>query len=187
MAEEWIGNWKRKKQKTTYSNPWIDVEHHDVENPNGGQGIYGVVRFKNLAIGVIPLDDSLNTWIVGQHRYPQNKYSWEIPEGGGPKGIDPIESAKRELKEEVGLEADRYRLFLEMDLSNSVSDEEAFLYVATGLTEVDVEPDETEDLQIRKLPFQEVYAMVMNGEITDAMSVAAVLKLHILLKEEGKL
>lgn len=186
MAEEWIGNWKQKNKKTKYDNNWIEVEHHEVVNPNGGEGIYGVVRFKNLAIGVIPIDADGNTWIVGQHRYPQNKFSWEIPEGGGPLAIDPLESAKRELQEEVGLVAENYDMYLEMDLSNSVSDEVAYIYCATNLTLVEKNPDETEVLSIKKLPFKDVHQMVMNGEITDAMSVAGVLKLKVLL-DSGKL
>ncbi len=178
---EWIGNWKRKSKRTAYDNAWIKVEHNEVINPNGGQGVYGVVHYKNLAIGVIPLDENNNTWLVGQHRYPQNKFSWEIPEGGGPLDINPLESAKRELQEEVGLKAENYKLFLEMDLSNSVSDEKALIYVARGLTYVDVSPDDTEALEVVKKPFNEVYKMVMNGEITDAMSVAGILKLAVLL------
>lgn len=177
MVEESIGNWKRKNRRTEYENNWIKVDHDEVVNPNGGSGIYGVVHFKNLAIGVIPLDEENNTWIVGQHRYPQNKYSWEIPEGGGPLEIDPLESAKRELQEEVGLEAQNYELILEMDLSNSVSDERALIYVAKGLTTTSTSPDDTEQLKIKKIPFKDVLTMVMSGEITDAMSVAGILKL----------
>ena len=179
--EEWIGNWKKKSKKTTYENAWIKVEHHEVINPNGGHGIYGVVNYKNIAIGVIPLDENNNTWLVGQHRYPQNKFSWEIPEGGGPLDIPPLTSAKRELQEEVGLIAENYELFLEMDLSNSVSDEIALIYVARGLTYVVSNPDETEALEVVKKPFSEVYQMVMDGEITDAMSVAGILKLQRIL------
>jgi len=182
MAEEWIGNWKQKSKKIEYSNNWIDVEHHEITNPNGGEGIYGVVKYKNLAIGIIALDEDNNTWIVGQHRYPQNKFSWEIPEGGGPLGVNPLESAKRELQEEVGLEAKNWNMFLEMDLSNSVSDEVAYIYLAKDLSFVDVNPDETELLEIKKIPFLEVHKMVMEGKITDAMSVAAVLKLYNILK-----
>jgi 8-oxo-dGTP pyrophosphatase MutT (NUDIX family) len=177
MAEELIGNWKRKNRKTEYENNWIKVDHDEVINPNGGKGIYGVVHYKNLAIGVIPLDEENNTWLVGQHRYPQNKYSWEIIEGGGPIGVDPIESAKRELQEEVGLTAESYDLFLEMDLSNSVSDERALIYVAKGLKQVNTNPDDTEVLDVIKKPFREVLKMVMQGEITDSMSVAGILKL----------
>ena len=184
MAEELIGNWKRKSRKTEYDNNWIRVDHDEVVNPNGGKGIYGVVHYKNLAIGIIPLDDENNTWLVGQHRYPQNKYSWEIIEGGGPIGISPLESAKRELQEEVGLVADSFELFLEMDLSNSVSDEKALIYVAKGLTQVNAGPEETEVLEVVKKPFTEVLRMVMQGEITDSMSVAGILKLAFILNVE---
>jgi 8-oxo-dGTP pyrophosphatase MutT (NUDIX family) len=175
--EELIGNWQRKSRQTSYENNWIKVSHDEVINPNGGEGIYGVVHYKNLAIGVIPLDEHNNTWLVGQHRYPQNKFSWEIPEGGGPLGIDPIESAKRELQEEVGLTAENYELILEMDLSNSVSDEQALIYVAKGLTPVNDNLDETEVLEVVKKPITEVLEMVIKGEITDSMSVAGILKL----------
>ncbi len=177
MANELIGNWKRKSRKTEYDNNWIRVDHDEVVNPNGGNGIYGVVHYKNLAIGIIPIDEEDNTWLVGQHRYPQNKYTWEIIEGGGPLAIDPLDSAKRELQEEVGLTADSYELLLEMDLSNSVSDEKALIYVAKGLNHVINNPDDTEVLDVVKKPFSEVLRMVMKGEITDSMSVAGILKL----------
>jgi 8-oxo-dGTP pyrophosphatase MutT (NUDIX family) len=182
MESELIGNWKRKSRQQIYSNNWISIFHDDVVNPNGGNGIYGVVHFKNLAIGVIPIDENGYTWLVGQHRYPQNKFSWEIPEGGGPLGIDPLESAKRELQEEVGLAADDWQLILKMDLSNSVSDEEALIYLAKGLEFIQANPEETEELQLKHLPFSEAYRMVLNGEITDSMSVAGILKANLILK-----
>ena len=176
MENELIGNWKRKSRNNVYDNNWISVFHDEVVNPNGGNGIYGVVHFKNLAIGVIPIDENWFTWLVGQHRYPQNKFSWEIPEGGGPLAIDPLASAKRELQEEVGLAANKWKLILEMDLSNSVSDERALIYIARDLHEVDKMPEETEELHLRHLPFKEAYEMVLKGEITDSMSVAGILK-----------
>jgi 8-oxo-dGTP pyrophosphatase MutT (NUDIX family) len=147
-----------------------------VINPNGGDGIYGVVHFKHLAIGVIPIDENGFTWLVGQHRYPQNKFSWEIPEGGGKLNIDPLESAKRELQEEVGLGAKTWSRILYMDLSNSVSDEAAIIYLAKDLYKLEAQPDETEELHLLHLPFNDAYEMVMNGEITDSMSVAGLLR-----------
>lgn len=181
MENEQIGNWKRKSRAKKYNNNWISIYHDEVQNPSGGDGIYGVVHFKNLAIGIVALDENKNTWLVGQHRYPQNKYSWEIPEGGGPLGIPALESAKRELKEEVGLEAETWQEILHMDLSNSVSDEEAIIYLATNLTHGQSEPEETEQLAVKHIPFSEAFDMVMRGEITDAMSVAAILKTKIIL------
>lgn len=177
--------WQTLKTDIVYSNNWIEVKHNQILNPAGNEGIYGVVHFKNLAIGVIPLDEENNTWIVGQYRYPLNKYSWEIPEGGGIIGVDPLESAKRELVEECGIEAKYWHKLIEMDLSNSVSDELAIIYVARGLTFVPAQPDETEQLTIKKVPFAQVFEMVMNGEITDAMSVGAVLKAQHILNQEA--
>ena len=184
MENELIGNWKRKSRQKTYSNNWISVYHDQVVNPNGGEGIYGVVHFKNLAIGVIPIDENGFTWLVGQHRYPQNKFSWEIPEGGGPLGIEPLASAKRELQEEVGLAANSWQLILEMDLSNSVSDEAAMIFIAKDLYEVGATPEETEELEIKHLPFEDAYEMVLRGEITDSMSVAGILKANLLLQKK---
>ena len=181
MESELIGNWKKISRTTSYDNNWIRVYHDEVINPNGGAGIYGVVHFKNLAIGIIPIDHKGYTWLVGQHRYPHNKFSWEIPEGGGPLGIEPLISAKRELQEEVGLAAKHWELLLELDLSNSVSDERALIYIAKELYEVDKMPEETEDLTLKHLPFKDVLHMVLSGEITDSMSVAGILKAaHVL-------
>lgn len=173
--------WKTLGADEKYDNPWINVTEYQVINPSGGQGIYGKVHFKNLAIGIIPLDKDQHTWLVGQYRYPLGQYSWEIPEGGGKLGIDPLDSAKRELLEETGLKAGRWTRIQDMHLSNSVSDEFAIIYLAEELTQHEAEPEETEQLLIKRIPFEEAYQMVLNGEITDAMSVAALLKLKLML------
>lgn len=173
--------WKSLTQKPIYSNSWISVTEHQVINPNGGEGIYGVVNFKNLAIGVVALDENLNIWLVGQFRFPINQFSWEIPEGGGPLSDDPLLSAKRELKEETGLEANYWKEILRMHLSNSVSDELSIIYLATGLIEGVSNPEETEKLNVQKVSFIEAYNRVLAGEITDSISVAAILKTKILL------
>jgi ADP-ribose pyrophosphatase len=175
--------WKIVAQKAVYDNPWINVTEFDVLNPSGNPGIYGKVHFKNIAIGILPLDDELNTYLVGQYRFPLEQYSWEMPEGGGPIGIDPIESAKRELLEETGLKAESWTEILQIHLSNSVSDELSILYLARGLKQFEAEPEETEQLIVNKVPFEEVYQMVCRGEITDAMTVAAVLKVRLLIIE----
>lgn len=166
-----------------YENPWISLTEYQVINPSGNPGIYGKVHFKNIAIGVLPLDDELNTYLVGQYRFALGQYSWEMPEGGGPLGIDPIESAKRELLEETGLKAKSWTEIQRLHLSNSVSDELSILYVARDLQQFEAEPEDTEQLIVHKLPFEEVYQMVCRGEITDAMTVAAVLKTRLLLIE----
>ncbi|MBP7514164.1 MAG: NUDIX hydrolase [Flavobacteriales bacterium] len=175
------GPWTSVKEEVRYETPWIRITHHDIIDPSGREGIYGTIHFKNLAIGVVPLDEDLNTWIVGQYRYPIEAYSWEIPEGGGRRDIPPIESAKRELREEAGIEADHWQEILRMDLSNSASDEHAILYVAQGLTFHRPQPDHDEELELKKLPFEELYGMVVRGEVLDSLTIAAVLKVKIML------
>lgn len=170
--------WTTLSTREVYTNKWIQLTEHEVLNPSGGKGIYGKVHFKNKAIGIIPVDREGNTWLVGQYRYTLNEYSWEIPEGGGPMEADLLESAKRELKEETGLTANRWQLLMRIHTSNSVTDEEGFIFLAEELTEGISEPEETEgDLTVKKLPLHEAVTMVMNGEITDSMSMAGLLKL----------
>ncbi|HMH21589.1 MAG TPA: NUDIX hydrolase [Puia sp.] len=173
--------WTVLSQKTVYENKWIGVTEYDVLNPKGGKGIYGKVHFKNIAIGILPLDEEGNTWLVGQWRFPLDAYSWEIPEGGGDPGADPLDAAKRELKEETGLVAGRWSTIQEMHLSNSVSDERAILYLARDLQQQQANPEDEEQLIIRKLPFEEACRMVETGEITDSISVAAILRVKLML------
>ena len=176
--------WQVLDQKEVYDNRWIHVTEYDVLNPSGNKGIYGKVHFKNVAIGVVPLDEDLNTYLVGQYRFAPGLYSWEMPEGGGPLDSDPLESAKRELLEETGLKAQSWTEILRMHLSNSVSDELSIIYLARDLQQFEAEPEDTEQLIIHKLPFAEVYRMVCRGEITDSMTVVAVLKMQVMLLEK---
>ena len=170
--------WRITGTREVYANRWIEVREDGVIHPSGNPGIYGVVHFNNLAIGVIPVDGEGNTWLVGQYRYPLKQYSWEIPEGGVPLGENPLHGAQRELLEETGIVATQWTLLLEMHLSNSVSDERALVYVAKGLSFQQACPEETEVLSVKKVPLQEAFRMVMRGEITDSMSVAGLLKLQ---------
>ena len=178
-----VNPWKINHEENIYDNPWINITEFQVINPSGNPGIYGQVHFKNKAIGVLPLDEKLNTYLVGQFRFPLKQYSWEIPEGGGPLSGEHLDSAKRELLEETGLKAAKWTEIQRMYLSNSVCDEEAIIYLAQNLEQFEAEPEETEQLTIKKLPFEEVYQMVCRGEITDAITVAAVLKVHIMIAE----
>ena len=180
MTSEY-NNWTTTDITEVYDNPWIKVEHHQVINPSGKPGIYGKVHFKNIAIGIIPLDDELNTWIVGQYRYPLDRYSWEIPMGGGPVEKDILESAKRELREETGISADHWQEIMTLHTSNCVTDETGVVYLAHGLHFGPADFDESEDLKIKSLPFRQVVDMVMKNQITDAISIAGILKLHQIL------
>lgn len=172
--------WITVSSKIVLDNNWIKVYNHDVLNPNGNDGVYGMVHFKNLAIGIIPIDKDLSTYLVGQYRFPLKQYSWEIPEGGGPLNCNPLDSAKRELVEETGIRAEHYQEILKMHLSNSVSDEKAHVYMATGLSFHDSSPEDTEQLVVKKVTLNEAFEMIVNGEITDSMSVAGLLKVQLL-------
>jgi 8-oxo-dGTP pyrophosphatase MutT (NUDIX family) len=174
--------WQTLSETIPYENPWISVSHREVLNPSGGKGIYGVVQFKNIAVGVIPLDNEGNTWLVGQYRYTLQQYHWEIPEGGCPMGSDPLLSAQRELLEETGIVADLWTTLLELHTSNSVTNEYGVAYIAQKLNFGVAEPEETEQLHVKKMPFSEVVEMVMNGEITDALSMTSILKANELIK-----
>lgn len=178
-----VNPWKIIGEKEIYNNKWIGLTEYDVINPSGGKGIYGKVHFKNVAIGIVPLDDELNTYLVGQYRFTLNKYSWEIPEGGGPLDELPLDAAKRELLEETGLKANEWKEILQMHLSNSVSDEFSVIYVAKGLQQFAAMPEETEQLAVKKIKFDEAYTMVTQGLITDSVSVAAILKVKLMLME----
>lgn len=176
-----INPWQLLESNIQYENPWIRVEEDKVINPSGGRGIYGRVHFKNIAVGVIPIDSDENTWLVGQYRYPLDEYSWEIPEGGCPLGEAELDAAKRELKEETGLVAEHWEEFLRIHTSNSVSDERGVVFLAKDLTEGKTQFEETEDLKIKKLPLVEAFQMVLDGKITDSISMAALLKLKTVL------
>lgn len=173
--------WKTKSRAVSYENNWISIEHHEIVNPSGKDGIYGVIRFKNTAIGIVPLDTEGNTWIVGQFRYPINEYSWEIPEGGGNKSNDPLESAKRELQEETGIIAKQWEMVQKVHLSNSASDEVGLIYLARELTFTESSPEETEELVVKKIPVTELIELVEKGKITDGLTVIAALKLKVLI------
>ena len=169
--------WKKLRSRIVYDNPWITVYEDHVVNPSGGENQYGHVHFKNKAIAIVPLDDEGNTWLVGQDRYTLGAYSWEVPMGGAASDEEPLDAAKRELKEETGLSAAKWTHIMHLHTSNSITDEEGFVFLAENLSEGEPEFEETEKLEIRKLPLDDALEMVDSGQITDAISVAAILKI----------
>ncbi len=181
MSKEFENPWKMIRSRAIYDNPWISVREEDVLKPNGAPGIYGVVSFKNKAIGIVPVDSEGYTYLVGQFRYTLNEYTWEIPEGGGPMHETALESAQRELEEETGLKAANWQDLGRIHTSNSVTDEEGFLFLATDLIPGPSNPEDTEQLIIKRVSLKDAVAMVMSGEITDSLSIAGLLKASLLV------
>ena len=179
------GPWIRRSRRVAYENAWVTVWHDEVTRPDGQPGVYGLVHFANLAVGVVVLDDDDRVLLVGQHRYALDALSWEIPEGGVPSGETPLEGAIRELREETGVEAADWCELARLHLSNSVSDEAAILFMAKAVNLGDAEPDGTEELEVRWVPFEEALAMTLDGGITDAMTVCGIERLALLRMRAG--
>ena len=177
--------WETRSERLVYDNPWISLSEQDVVAPTGQPALYGVIRFKNYALAILPLHEDGTVTLVGQHRLPFGDYSWEIPEGGGPRHLAPLEGAKRELAEETGLEAADWREILRLQLSNSVTDELAFGFLATGLSPVaeKAAADPTEQLALARVPFREALAAAIQGKMPDALTVAMLLRAYHMAHE----
>lgn len=177
--------WKRVSERSVFENAWIKVTEHAAIAPTGRSASYGVVGFKNYAVAILPIHDDGTVTLVGQNRFALGHYSWEIPEGGGPLDEDPLASAKRELAEETGLQAAHWEQVLSAQLSNSVTDERAFGFVATGLTPgADAHhKDETEEIVIARAPFREALDAALAGHMKDVLTVAMLLRAYHMAQE----
>jgi 8-oxo-dGTP pyrophosphatase MutT (NUDIX family) len=171
--------WRTLSSREVYNNHWIRLREDAVVRPDGEEGIYGVVHFKNVAIGILAVEDDF-IYMVGQYRYTLEQYSWEIPEGGCPESEDFLSAAKRELAEETGLRAEKWEKMGEAYLSNSVTDERAVWFAATGLTQGEHHPEGTEQLLVRRVHLSQALRMTLTGEITDALSMLAIMHYQIM-------
>ncbi len=176
MSDRASNPWTRHSRRVVYDNPWIRVHHDEVTQPDGEPGVYGVVHFHGRAVGIVAVDDADRVLLVGQYRYTLDRYSWEIPEGGVPQAEELLDGARRELAEETGYTARRWRELVRVHTSNSVTDESGALYLATDLAAGEARPDGTEQLDLRWVPLDEALAMIDAGEITDAMSQVGLLR-----------
>ncbi len=171
--------WQRLSSTVVYDNPWMRVEEHQVINPSGRQSLYGKVCFKNRAVAVLAIDEADNLCLVGQHRYTLDEYAWELPMGGAPEDEDVLFAAKRELKEETGISASTWKEVMRVHTSNCITDEVGFVFLAQGLSQGERNLEPTEDLTVRKLPLDTAVSWVLEGQITDAISAAAILRLCV--------
>ncbi len=175
--------WRSLGDSVLIDTPWMRVTRHPAIAPTGADADYVVVRPKNVGTGVLPLHDDGTVSLVGQHRFALMRYSWEMPEGGAPEGEDPFEAVKRELAEEAGLTAQHWRAALDVDLSNSITDERAMAWVAWGLSETEMAPDETEVFLSARVPFRELMAEVLRGAVRDGLTVATVWRAYHMARE----
>lgn len=180
-----VAGWQRLSREQVYENPWICVNHDEVLTPGKTPGIYGVVHFKSHAVGIIPVDTEGNTWLVRQSRYTLDTKTWEIPSGGAPLNSDLLLTAQRELEEEAGLVAQKWERLIDLHLSNSVTDEQATIFVARDLQPGQQQLEASEDIELRKLPLEDAITMAVSGEITDAVSVAGLLRLALAERRAG--
>ena len=179
-----IGPWTRLASKEVYRNPWIHLREDQIRHPDGTPGIYGVVEFQNLAVGVIPVDEQGRVILVGQFRYPMNSYSWEIPEGGCPKGEAILVGAMRELREETGFTAARWDYLGSLALSNAATNEMGHLFLARDLMPGVASPEPSEELQVKKMDLEEAYRLAMEGELTESLTVAGLARTRYFLDSE---
>lgn len=181
MTDRWEEDgdpWTVKSVARTFENAWFVLDRHEVIRPDGADGEYTIIRPHRLAVGVLPIEPDGGVHLVGQWRFPLKRYSWEIPEGGAEPGEPALACAKRELEEEAGLKAAIWTPILEMDMSNSLTDERAVIFLASELSAGVHNPEPVEVLKHRRAHFQEVLTRVESGYIRDAMTVAAVLRAH---------
>lgn len=172
--------WESRSSRDLYDNPWIGLTEHEAVAPSGRLAPrYGVVRFKNVAVAMLPLHEDGTVTLVGQNRFPFGDYVWEIPEGGAPLDEDPLEAAKRELREEAGMEARDWRTIIPyVQLSNSTTNEQGVGFLAMGFTPASSEPDPTEDIALARVPFGEALHAAVQGWMPDLLTLAMLLRAH---------
>jgi rSAM/selenodomain-associated transferase 1 len=167
-------SWTTLTSRPIYNNRWLSLREDLVEMPDGRTTIYGVVNC-GQCVGVLPFVDPDTVCLIRQYRYVSQRVTWEMPTGGVHPGESIEEAAQRELSEEIGYRADRLTHVSTYHTSKSVMDETAHLFVGEGLVKLELPSDETEFIEVRPFPIQDVLQMVLSGEIVDSMTIIAVL------------
>lgn len=169
--------WKTLSTKIVRSNPWFKLREDRVIRPDGKPGTYSFILAPR-AVGVVPCFQDGTVLLVGQYRYPLDAYSWEIPEGGSREQEQPIQTARRELREETGYRAGTFKSLGILHTSNCFTDEVAHLFYATDLKPGKDDQDGTEQIVTRRLPFKEAWQMAVDGKITDSLTLVALFRLQ---------
>jgi ADP-ribose pyrophosphatase len=172
--------WKTLSSRVVLSNPWFKLRVDEVIRPDGKRGTYSTV-LAPTAVGVVPCFDDGSILLVEQYRYSITRYSWEIPEGGGKPGERPVQTARRELMEETGYRASRFRSLGRFHTSNCFTDETAYLFCASNLKPGEARQDGTEQIVTKRVPFDKAYQMAVEGKITDSITIVALFR----MKEKG--
>jgi 8-oxo-dGTP pyrophosphatase MutT (NUDIX family) len=175
--------WQDLGHRVVHETPWMKVTDHEVIAPTGQASRYGVLRFRNVATGVLPIHPDGTVTLVGQSRFARANYSWEMPEGGAPFGEDPLEGAKRELAEEAGLKAASWKLALQIEVSNSITDEIGLTWIAWDLVPVPLDPDPTEVIAVVRVPFTELLHEIERGAVLDSFTVATAYRAYHMARE----
>ncbi len=179
------GPWTIIDSKTIYKNPWIKVREDKVIRPDGKNGIFGVVTMKN-GVSILPYDNKGNVYLTKEYQYSIERVSIEAISGGIDDKESVLDAAKRELKEEAGLEAKDWIDFSFVDPFTSVVVSPNYLYLARDLSQCQLNQEGTETIKIIKVPFSKALDWVMNGKITHSATVVLILKTAIYLKENKK-
>jgi 8-oxo-dGTP pyrophosphatase MutT (NUDIX family) len=178
--------WQKLSSRKIYQNQWFRLREDKVISPGGENGVYGVIE-TSPAIAIVPVTKNLETYLVGQYRYPLDVYTWEVPEGGANHDETNLDAAKRELKEETGLKANKWTYLNSMYTSNSITNEIGYIFLAEELVEGKSEPEHTEDLSIKIVPFLDAYQMVLNCEIKDSLAIIGIIRVYEHFKRLGKI
>lgn len=180
------GPWEVHASREVYSNEFLRVMEEEVIQPDGKPGIFGLVEFRHPGVGIVPVTEDREVFLVRQFRYANNSYLWEIPGGNSEPGEDVLVAAKRELREETGFLADEWTplgyTYPQVGIVYSV----VHLFLARALREGGADRDGTEEMAVRKLPLREALRQISTGEITDANTIVSLYRVWHYLEELGE-
>jgi ADP-ribose pyrophosphatase len=169
------GPWTLVSSKDVYSNPWIKVKEDNVIGPDGKDGIFGVVTMKS-GVSVLPIDNQNNVFLTREYHYAVERETIEAVSGGIDGSENKLEAAKRELKEETGIEAKEWMEMGVVDPFTTVINSPNYLFLAKNLTFSEANPEGTERIKVIKIPFKQAVDWVMQSLITHSATTTLILK-----------